>query len=71
MKIRTKILLGFLILSVMLAIAGAYSIYELTSIGSSVQQLLDDNYQSITAAKNSIFLSISISSIQSFQSRAL
>ncbi len=54
MKIRTKILLGFLILSVMLAVAGAYSIYELTSIGSSVQKLLDDNYRSITAAKKMI-----------------
>jgi methyl-accepting chemotaxis protein len=51
MKIRTKILLGFLILAVMLAVAGAYSIYELTSISTSVQKLLDDNYKSITAAK--------------------
>ena len=54
MKIRTKIMLGFLILAVMLAVAGAYSIYELTTIGSSVQKLLDDNYQSITAAKKMI-----------------
>jgi methyl-accepting chemotaxis protein len=53
-KIRTKILLGFLILAVMLAAAGAYSIYELTSIGSSVQRLLDDNYKSINAAKQMI-----------------
>ena len=51
MKIRTKILLGFLILAVMLAVAGAYSIYELTTIGTSVQKLLDDNYKSINAAK--------------------
>jgi methyl-accepting chemotaxis protein len=51
MKIRTKILLGFLILAVMLAVAGAYSIYELTSISTSVQKLLDDNYKSINAAK--------------------
>ena len=51
MKIRIKILLGFLILAVMLAAAGAYSIYELTSIGTSVQKLLDDNYKSINAAK--------------------
>jgi len=53
-KIRTKILLGFLILAVMLAAAGAYSIYELTSIGTSVQRLLDDNYKSINAAKQMI-----------------
>lgn len=51
MKIRTKILLGFLILAVMLAVAGAVSIYELRSVGSSVQALLDDNYRSINAAK--------------------
>jgi methyl-accepting chemotaxis protein len=50
-KIRTKILLGFLILAVMLAAAGAYSIYELTSISASVQKLLDDNYKSINASK--------------------
>jgi methyl-accepting chemotaxis protein len=53
-KIRTKILLGFLILAVMLAVAGAYSIYELTSISTSVQQLLDDNYKSINAAKHMV-----------------
>lgn len=51
MKIRTKILLGFLILAIMLAVAGAVSIYELRSVGSSVQALLDDNYRSINAAK--------------------
>jgi methyl-accepting chemotaxis protein len=54
MKIRTKILLGFLILAVMLAAAGAYSIYELTSLSASVQKLLDDNYKSITASKQMI-----------------
>ena len=54
MKIRTKILLGFLILAVMLAVAGAYSIYELTSLSTSVQKLLEDNYRSINAAKQMI-----------------
>lgn len=54
MKIRTKILLGFLSLAVMLAVAGAYSIYELTSLSTSVQKLLDDNYKSINAAKHMI-----------------
>jgi methyl-accepting chemotaxis protein len=53
-KIRTKILLGFLILALMLAVAGAYSIYELRTIGTSVQKLLDDNYISINAAKHMI-----------------
>jgi methyl-accepting chemotaxis protein len=53
-KIRTKILLGFLILAIMLAVAGAYSIYELTTISTSVQKLMDDNYRSINAAKKMI-----------------
>jgi len=47
-------LVGFLILALMLAVAGAYSIYELTTIGTSVQKLLDDNYRSINAAKQMI-----------------
>ena len=51
MKLRFKILAGFLILAVMLTIAGIWSIYELNSIGSSVKKLLDDNYRSINAAK--------------------
>jgi len=51
MGIRVKIFSGFLILAIMLAVAGAWSIYELRTIGTSVQQLLDDNYKSISAAK--------------------
>jgi NtrC-family two-component system sensor histidine kinase KinB len=51
MGLRFKILSGFLILTVMLCVAGAWSIYELTNIGTSVQALLDDNYKSINAAK--------------------
>lgn len=51
MGIRIKILSGFMILTIMLAMAGAWSIYELTTVGGSVQRLLDDNYQSINAAK--------------------
>ncbi len=51
MGIRMKILSGFLVLTVMLLVAGAWSIYELTHIGTSVQALLDDNYKSINAAK--------------------
>lgn len=51
MNLRTKILSGFLILIVMLFMAGVWSIYELTFMGSSVQRLLDDNYKSINAAK--------------------
>lgn len=51
MNLRFKILSGFLILALMLAIAGVWSIYELNSIGTSVQELLDDNYRSIKAAE--------------------
>lgn len=52
MGLRIKILSGFLILSLMLLIAGLWSIYELQYLGSSVGKILDENYQSIHAAKN-------------------
>ena len=51
MGLRTKILCGFSILTIMLFVAGIWSIYELTTLGASVQGLLDDNYKSINAAK--------------------
>lgn len=51
MGLRFKILSGFFILVLMLFIAGLWSIYELNSIGSSVQSILDENYKSIHAAK--------------------
>lgn len=51
MGLRIKILSGFLILALMLAVAGLMSIYELNSIGSSVQKILDENYQSIAVTK--------------------
>lgn len=54
MGLRMKILSGFLTLTTMLAIAGAWSIYELTTVGTSVYRLLDDNYKSINAAKRMI-----------------
>ena len=49
-----KIMSGFLILVIMLAVAGIFSIYELMSISSSVQRLLDDNYKSVVAARKMI-----------------
>lgn len=52
MGIRKKVLFGFLILATMLFLAGAWSIYELKTVGSSVQRLLDDNYKSINAANS-------------------
>lgn len=54
MRLRIKILSGFLILATMLACAGLLSIYELLSIGASVNRLLSDNYKSINAAKTMI-----------------
>lgn len=54
MGLRLKIFSGFLILTIMLAVAGAWSIYELRTIGASVQELLDDNYKSISAAKTMV-----------------
>ena len=54
MGLRFKILLGFLILAIMLFVAGIWSIYELNSIGSSVPKMLNENYQSIHAAKKMI-----------------
>jgi hypothetical protein len=51
MGIRTKILSGFLILAMMLCVAGVWSIYELTAMGTSVKGILDENYKSISAAR--------------------
>lgn len=51
MKLRRKVLTGFVVLALMLSVAGVWSIYELNSISSAVEGLLDDNYKSITAAK--------------------
>jgi methyl-accepting chemotaxis protein len=54
MSLRYKILSGFLILAIMLGTAGGVSIVEFNKISHSVQSLLDDNYKSISAAKNMI-----------------
>lgn len=51
MKLRLKILSGFLILSFMLLVAGIWSIYELSDVGQSVRGIIENNYKSITAAK--------------------
>ncbi len=51
MGLRAKIFSGFLILTIMLGVAGLWSIYEFRRIGTSVHNLLDDNYKSISAAK--------------------
>jgi methyl-accepting chemotaxis protein len=52
MKIRFKILSGFLLLVAMLIVAGGLSIIEFSKISRSVQDLLEDNYKSIEASKS-------------------
>ena len=51
MRVRIKILTGFLILALMLSIAGVWSIYALKDMSTSVQDMLEDNYKSINASK--------------------
>jgi HAMP domain-containing protein len=50
MSVRWKILSGFLILALMLAAGGLWSVHALRAIGSSVRGILDDNYRSVEAA---------------------
>jgi hypothetical protein len=52
MGIRTKIMLGFMILASMLFISGAISIFELTKLGRAVKGLIQDNYRSIDYSRN-------------------
>ncbi len=54
MKIKSKILAGFMLLIFMLLIAGAMSIYEFSRIGNSVKALIDNNYKTIEASKTMI-----------------
>ncbi len=50
-SLRTKIFLSFFLLILMLAIAGVMSIFEFKKMGSSVDVVLKNNYQSIESAK--------------------
>lgn len=52
MGIRTKIMMGFIILASMLFISGAISIYEITKLGKAVKGLIYDNYKSIDYSRN-------------------
>jgi HAMP domain-containing protein len=52
MSLRWKILSGFLLLVLMLATAGLWSVYELSATRATVQSMLDDNYRSIEAANS-------------------
>jgi methyl-accepting chemotaxis protein len=46
-----KIVSGFLVLALMLLLAGAWSVFELRNIAGSVPKILEDHYKSIRAAK--------------------
>ncbi|MBU0559181.1 MAG: hypothetical protein KJ799_05110 [Bacteroidetes bacterium] len=50
MKLKIKILSGFIILAIMLLIAGSWSIYKLTEIGNTVENVLKENYESVNIA---------------------
>src|SRR6056297_1991208 len=52
MRLRYKILSGFLLLVAMLIVAGSFSIIEFSKISKSVEDLLEDNYRSIEASKS-------------------
>ena len=52
MKIRFKILSGFLLLVAMLIVAGRLSIIEFSKISRLVRDLMEDNYKSIEATKS-------------------
>ncbi len=51
MKLKGKIFFGFLILALMLFIAGAWSIYQLNNISGSVSEVLSENYKNIHSAR--------------------
>lgn len=50
-KFKYKILAGFLLLVILLVVAGAVSIYEFVKLSNSVDALIEDNYKTIVAAK--------------------
>jgi len=50
MPLRLRIHSGFLVLAVLLLVAGVWTTWEMRSVGSSVQGILDENYRSIHAA---------------------
>ena len=50
-SLKIKIFLSFLLLILMLVVAGVMSILELRKMGDSVETVMKDNYQSIEASK--------------------
>lgn len=60
MGIKTKIFAGFTVVSLLLFFSGLIAIYELTSVGNSVQGLLRDNLRSIEVSQKMITASTNI-----------
>lgn len=54
MKIKIKILAGFVLIIAMLIVAGLMSIFEFSRLGKSISALIDDNYKTIEASKTMI-----------------
>lgn len=50
-SLKLKIFASFMLLIVMLSVAGIISIYEFKMLGGSVHGLIEDNYKTIEAAK--------------------
>jgi len=51
MKLRAKILSGFVILSLVLLLAVVWAVHQMSTLGASAQKILDENYRSINAAE--------------------
>lgn len=54
MKLKGKIFFGFLILALMLFIAGAWSAYQLSNISTSVSKVISKNYESMRSARGMV-----------------
>lgn len=54
MKIKFKILAGFVVIIVLLLTAGVMSVYEFTRLSDSINGIVNDNYKSILASKEMV-----------------
>lgn len=50
-RLKTKLLAGFMLLASLLIVAGSISVLEFIKLGSSFSRLLENNYKSIEASK--------------------
>jgi methyl-accepting chemotaxis protein len=53
-KLRAKILTGFIFITIILSTAGIIALYELNMLSSSVKSLISNNYKSIEASEKMI-----------------